>query len=219
MLLLTSGILPADEQRAVESSINAYYHGADVDQWRDIFESPGRELFDQRHEIVQALGLRPGLDIADVGAGTGLFTLLFARAVEPEGRVYAVDISKSFIDAIAARAAEARVDNVIPVINTQRGVALAPDTVDLVFLADTYHHLEFPTAMLASIHDALRPGGELVIIDFRRIPGRSNPWIIGHVRAGREAVIAEVESAGFALFDQPRMLRQNYFLRFRRSAR
>jgi predicted methyltransferase len=217
-VLLAAATLADDEQRAVGPGINAYYHGADPDEWRSIFERPGREVFDRRFQIVHALRLRPGMAVADVGAGTGLFTLLFARAVGAQGRVYAVDISQSFIDGIMARLADVQVDNVTPVVNSQREVGLPPASVDLVFLADTYHHLEYPRAMLESIHASLRPGGELAIIDFRRIPGQSSPWIIGHVRAGREEVIAEVEAAGFALFDQPQMLRQNYFLRFHRTA-
>lgn len=218
MVLVSAAALP-DERPVVDPSINAYYHGADAAAWRRIFERPGRELFDLRFQIVHALGLRPGMAVADVGAGTGLFTLLFARAVGPQGRVYAVDVSASFIDAIMARMAEVHVDNVTPVVNTQNGIGLPSDSVDLIFLADTYHHLELPRSMLASIHRALRPGGELAIIDFRRIPGQSTPWIVGHVRANREEVIAEVEEAGFALFEQPELLRDNYFLRFRRIAR
>ncbi len=216
LLLLVSATALAEEERVVEPSINAYYHGADAAEWRSIFERRGRELFDRRFQIVHALRLRPGMAVADVGAGTGMFTLLFARAVGPEGQVYAVDVSRSFIDAIMVRMAEVHVEHVTPVVNTQQGIGLPPQSVDLVFLADTYHHLEYPVAMLASIRAALRPGGELAIVDFRRIPGQSTPWIVGHVRADREQVIAEVEAAGFGLFDQPQMLRENYFLRFRR---
>jgi SAM-dependent methyltransferase len=207
--------LPA-EAPAVGPDMNHYYHGADSAQWRDIFESSGREVFDKRFQIVQALDLTPGMRIADVGAGTGLFTMLFARAVGPVGRVYAVDISESFVKAIEARAAEYHVNNVVPVVNHQKGTTLPPESVDLVFLADTYHHFEYPRSMLASIHQALTPGGVLAIIDFRRIPGASSPWVMGHVRAGREQVIAEVEQAGFRLLDEPLRLRGNYFLRFRK---
>jgi predicted methyltransferase len=205
-----------DGGRAVGAELNAYYHGADYERWRRIFEAPGREVFDRRFQVVEALDLEPGMDVADVGAGTGLYTLLFARAVGPKGQVYAVDISQSFVDAIMERTAEVNVTNVVPVVNQQRSAMLPAESVDLVFMADTYHHFEFPQAMLESIHQALRPGGVLAMIDFRRIPGVSNAWIMSHVRAGREQVIAEIEEAGFKLVDEPVVLRSNYFLRFRK---
>ncbi|TVQ88223.1 MAG: class I SAM-dependent methyltransferase [Chromatiaceae bacterium] len=203
-------------ERVLGPEINAYYHGADVGRWRQTFESPGREVFDRRVEIVRALGLQPGMVVADVGAGTGLYSMLFAHAVGPTGRVYAVDISASFIEAISARAADYQVDNLVPVRNDPRSVQLPEASVDLIFSADTYHHFEFPRAMLASIHRVLRPNGVLALIDFHRIPGISSPWIMGHVRAGREQVIAEVEAAGFELWDEPLTLQSNYFLRFRK---
>lgn len=205
-----------DSGRVLGPEINAYYQDADYDRWRRIFESPGREVFDRRFEVVAALDLKSGMDVADIGAGTGLYTLLFASAVRPDGRVYAVDISRGFVDAIMARSAEAKADNVVPVVNQQRGTGLPPASIDLAFMADTYHHFEFPRDMLASIHRALRPGGVLAIIDFRRGPGTSNAWVLSHVRAGRDQVIAEVERAGFRLIDEPLVPRTNYFLRFRK---
>ncbi|MCU0833822.1 MAG: class I SAM-dependent methyltransferase [Chromatiaceae bacterium] len=179
------------EAPAVDPSINTHYHNTNVERWREIFESPGREVFDQRLRIVKASGVRPGMAVADVGAGTGLFTMLFARAVGPEGRVYAVDISPSFVEGIEARSGEYRVDNVEAIVNDQRDTRLPPESVDLVFVSDTYHHFEHPRAMLDSIRKALRPGGELVVIDFHRIPGRSSPWILsgnrGDPRGGLRA--------------------------------
>lgn len=203
----------------LDPSINRYYHDADPGRWREVFERPGRELFDRRREIVDALGLAPGMTVADVGAGTGLFTMPFARAVQPGGRVYAVDISEAFIDAIGQRAVEAGLDNVVTVVNHQQSAELPADSVDLVFIADTYHHFEYPQAMLASLQRALRPGGILALIDFRRQPGVSSDWVMGHVRAGRAQVVDELEQAGFVLVDEPLQLRGNYFLRFRRSER
>ena len=202
------------EEAAVGPGMNAYYHGADHAHWREIFESSGREVFDKRFQVMEALDIKPGMRIADVGAGTGLYSMLFARAVGSTGKVYAVDISESFVEAIGARAAESGLDNVVPLVNHQKGTRLPPESVDLVFMADTYHHFEYPGAMLASMHQALAADGELVIIDFRRIAGVSNPWIMSHVRAGRQQVIEEVEDAGFRFVDEPLRLRGNYALRF-----
>ncbi|NEX21258.1 class I SAM-dependent methyltransferase [Thiorhodococcus mannitoliphagus] len=216
-LLLVLPLLAVAESPAVGPEMNAYYHGADPQRWESIFERSGREVFDRRFEILQALQIPPGLRIADVGAGTGLFTLRFAEAVGPSGRVYAVDISESFVDSIRRRARAEGLENVVPVVNQQTSVALDPASVDLVFLCDTYHHFEYPDAMLAAIREALAPGGVLAIIDYRREPDISAPWILEHVRADRRTVIKEVSQAGFVLIDEPLELRENFFIRFRKG--
>jgi ubiquinone/menaquinone biosynthesis C-methylase UbiE len=187
-----------------------------VDRWTEIFESPGREVFDQRFRIVRETRVRPGMRVADIGAGTGLFTVLFARAVGAEGRVYAVDISPSFVAGIEARARTYRVGNIVPIVNDQKTTGLDPGSIDLAFICDTYHHFEDPGAMLESIHSALAPRGSLIVIDFRRVPGTSSSWVLAHVRAGRDQVVAEVEAAGFRLLDEPSFMDRNYFLRFER---
>ena len=90
----------------------------------------------------------------------------------------------------------------VGVVNDQHDVRLPPESVDLVFISDTYHHFEYPQSTLRSIHRALRPDGELVVIDFKRVPGISNPWVMSHVRAGEAKVIAEITAAGFALSER-----------------
>jgi ubiquinone/menaquinone biosynthesis C-methylase UbiE len=187
----------------------------DVPAWVRSFESPGREVFDKRKEIVAGAGLRPGAAVADVGAGTGLFTMLFAEAVGPQGKVYAVDISPKFLAHIASRVKRAGVKNVATVRGSDRSIELPAASVDLVFLCDTYHHFEHPKESLASIKRALRPGGALVVVDYRREPGKSKAWVLDHVRAGEAAVAAEIEAAGFVR-DTGKLpaLDENYFLRF-----
>jgi SAM-dependent methyltransferase len=145
-----------------------------------------------------------------------MFSLLFARVVGEAGRVYAVDISPTFIDKILERSGHYHVSNIVGVLGTQRDTGLGPESVDLAFVCDTYHHFEYPTAMLASIRRALRPGGELVVIDYRRGPGTGSPWIREHVRAGEELVSEEIEAAGFARVGQETFLQDNWFLRFRK---
>lgn len=204
------------ELRAVKPDINAEYATPDFERWRQTFERPGREVYDRRDEILAATGVRPGMAVADVGAGTGLFTLLVGRAVGPGGRVTAVDISPVFIENVLRRAAEAGLHNVLGRVSSQQSTLLAPASVDLVFVCDTYHHFEYPRSMLESIRQALRPGGDLVIIDFRRDATVNAPWILGHVRAGRDQVVREVTEAGFQLVEDLDLLRESLFLRFRK---
>lgn len=201
-------------QQGADPGINQPYANPDFETWVGRFERPGREVYDKRQEIVAATGVDAGMEVADIGAGTGLFTLLFATKVGPDGRVYAVDISRGFVENILRRAREKGLRNVEGVVNSQNSADLAPQSVDLVFISDTYHHFERPQEMLQSIRDALRPGGTLVIIDYRRAEGASSAWVMEHVRAGKDTVIREVEAAGFDLAKDEDFLQQNFFLRF-----
>ena len=101
----------------------------------------------------------------------------------------------------------------------ENSISLPANSVDLVFLCDTYHHFEFPKTSLASIDKALRPGGRLVLIDFERIEGKSRKWLMGHVRAGKEIFRAEIQDAGFRLVEDKQIegFKENYFLVFTKS--
>ena len=96
IFLLVAWGQAAHSEQNVNPGINDHYRDADYRQWVEVFERPGREIFDRRFRIMAAVGARPGMVVADIGAGTGLFTRLFARAVGPGGRVLAVDISRNF---------------------------------------------------------------------------------------------------------------------------
>jgi len=221
LAVLGTAALPAPvlAEAGADPTINAPYQDPEYSQWVEAFERPGREVFDRRRDIVAASGVRPGMTVADIGAGTGLFTRLFAAAVGPKGKVYAVDISRNFVDNVLRTAREQGLGNVEGIVNTQHSTGLPANSVDLVFVCDTYHHFEQPASMLASIHQALRPGGTVAIIDFRRIAGSSSDWVMHHVRAGKQTVIDEVEAAGFRLRADDPLLRDNYYLRFERAER
>ena len=197
--------------------INEQYRNPDYSRWQRNLETEGREVYEKRLAIVDAVAPRPGQVIADVGAGTGLFTRLLAARVGPQGRVYAVDIAREFVDGNLARARAARLNNVVGVVSTQADTRLEESSVDVAFVCDTYHHFEDPKAMLASIRRALRPGGTLVVVDFERIPGTSPDWILKHVRAGKEDFRREIEASGFRFGEEVKLMRENYFLRFTRD--
>ncbi len=203
-------------EKSVKPGINDSYKNADVDKWTARFESESREIYQQRDGILAAVGVAPGMEVADVGAGTGFMAQLFAEAVGTEGLVYAVDITPEFLELILDRMADAGVTNVKTVLCEEDSVKLPAQSVDLVFVCDTYHHFEYPRGSMRSIHRALRPRGQVVIIDFKREPGVSREWIIGHVRAGKDEVVREVSAVGFELLeDVPTpFLEENYMLRF-----
>ena len=158
----------------------------DVDAFVKRFEIESREVFVNRERILAACEIEKGDTVADVGAGTGLFTRMFSLEVGSEGWVYAVDIAPRFIEHINGEATKHNLQNITGVLCAENSVNLPPDSVDVVFVCDTYHHFEYPKSTLASISRALKKGGHLIVIDFDRIEGKSRDWLIGHVRAGKE---------------------------------
>jgi ubiquinone/menaquinone biosynthesis C-methylase UbiE len=212
--LMVSGVLAVAQDTSVSPGINRAYDGADYRRWQGMFETEGREVFENREAIIAALDIRPGMAIADVGAGTGAFSFPLAREVGITGKVIAQDISPEFLRGIEARARKDNLPQLHSLLGAEKEARLAPRSVDMVFTCDTYHHFEYPQAMLASLHQALRPGGRLIVIDYERRPGRSSPWVLGHVRAGRETVVAEIEAAGFKLLRAYQFLRENFFIEF-----
>jgi ubiquinone/menaquinone biosynthesis C-methylase UbiE len=213
---------PATRPASVAPGVNDPYADVqDVGVWVERFEREGREVYAKRSAIAQLVTSRIDATLADVGAGTGLFTMLLARRLS-EGRVVAVDIVPQFLQHIRELADRTEFANVDTVLCTEDSVELAPDSIDLAFICDTYHHFEYPRETMGSLHAALRPGGEVFVVDFQRIPGQSSDWILEHVRAGREIVIAEITSYGFELVEdltETVGLESNYMLRFRRAAR
>jgi predicted methyltransferase len=218
LCLLTSLVFSQDA--SVKPGINDKFLDPklNVEEWTKKFETESREIFHQREKIVTTAGLKPGMVMADIGAGTGLFTLHFAQAVGANGKVYAVEIAKNFLEHIKARASKASASNVQTILCTERSVELPEASIDLAFICDVYHHFEFPSASLSTLHKALKSGGELVLIDFKRIPGETSDFIMGHVRAGQEVFEAEVIAAGFEKVDEVKdLLKENYFVKFRRK--
>lgn len=189
----------------------------DVQSFVTRFEGESREVVDRQPAVLAALDLQPGQAVADIGAGTGLYVGPFAEAVGAEGTVYAVDISPRFLDHLRTRSQELGLTQVQVVEGTEQSVELPPDSIDVAFICDTYHHFSDPPATLASLHSALRPGGRLYVLDFERIEGVSKDWTLTHVRAGKEVFAAEIEAAGFTPAGELEAgLEDNYLLAFDR---
>jgi predicted methyltransferase len=221
VVLAGLGSAHAAPEPSVRPGVNQQYVDRDLAVWQERFERAGREIFDRRADILRAIDARPGMAVADVGAGTGLFSFPLAEAVGPRGRVYAVDIVPKFIAHLEREARTRKLDNLTVVRGDVRDARLPPASVDLILLCDAYHHFEYPASMNRSIFRALRPGGTLVLIDLRREPGATKPEVLAHVRAGEEVVTRELRAAGFELVaDGPRLeLRENYLLRWRKPAK
>lgn len=210
--------LAYSQEKSVKPGINDPFKNPDVEKYKGTFEGESREVYLHREKIVAACGLKPGMVVADIGAGTGLHTRLFAKAVGDDGQVYAVDIAAKFLAHIQKTAREAKLRNVTPVLCNEDSVDLPKGSIDVAFVCDTYHHFEFPHRTLASLHRAIKPGGRLIVIDFKRIPGVSSDWTMNHVRAGQEVVEKEIAAAGFTKSEEVKdLLKDNYFVIFTRS--
>jgi predicted methyltransferase len=205
------------QEKSVNPTINAPYKDPNVKEFLGKFEVESREAFAHRKEILAACRLKPGMIVADVGAGTGLFTRMMAAEVGPTGQIYAIDITPKFLEHIKKTCEEAHLANVKTVLCHPDSVDLAPASVDFAFICDVYHHFEFPQKTMTSIHRALRPGGQLVLVEFRRVQGKTPEWLMKHVRAGQEVFTKEIEDAGFKLVEEISLLKENYVLRFQRK--
>ncbi len=205
------------DESSVRPGVNALYFQPDaLEKYTAVLEGEHREVVQHRDEIIDAIGLVEGMVVADIGAGTGLSTTEIASRVGGDGLVFGVDIVPAFLDRIRERAKAELLTNVTVVLGEERVTALEDASVDLAFMCDTYHHIEYPQTYMHSLFRTLRPGGTLVLIDFERIEGEASPAILSHVRAGKQTVIAEVSQAGFVLESETELLEHNYYLHFRR---
>jgi ubiquinone/menaquinone biosynthesis C-methylase UbiE len=176
-----------------------FRHVANVGEWVASFEGNQREISAQRLLITAACRLAPGMRIADVGAGTGLFEPLFSTLVGPTGHVFALDISPEFVAHLERRVVLEALANVDVVKCPDDATGLPPASVDVVFVCDVYHHFEHPEKNLASLRATLKSSGRLVVVDFDRVEGRSSDFVLHHVRAGAGQFTQEILAAGFAL--------------------
>lgn len=185
------------------------------DDWAARLERDGREVADNRYAIVDQLSLQPGLDVADIGAGSGMFSRIVARRVGPDGDVYAVDIAANLVEHIAETAREEGLDNLHAMLGDPRDPGLPENSVDRVLIVDTYHHFEYPQEMLEHIKRALRPDGLFLLVEPERIQGITPPPIISMVRAGKGTVTDEILDAGFELVDDVDLMESQYVLKFK----
>ncbi len=177
-------------------------------------ERPEREREERTDLLLESLEIGPGDVVADVGAGSGYFTLPLAERVGPRGRVLAVDIQQEMLDIIERRAAKGGLENVVTLLGSAEDPGLPAGEVDLALLVDVYHELSHPWEMTDAIVRALRPGGLLVLVEYRG----ENPWVpikalhkMTADQARREMVVHDLE-----FVDNLDRLPRQHVLRFRK---
>ncbi len=162
---------------------------------------------------MDALGIAEGSVVADLGAGSGWFTIRLARRVGPNGRVYAEDIQPEMIGVIKRRVARENLQSrVIPTLGTDQDLRIPENTLDAALIVDAYHEMEQPVQLLRSAARALKKTGRIAILEFTKAGGGPGPLMEERVEA--ERVIREAKAAGLQLIDQPNILRYQYMLVF-----
>lgn len=134
----------------------------------DWLERSEREHEEAPEHALDLMSLQPGMVVADVGAGTGYFSIRMARRVGPTGRVYANDVQMEMLDKIRRRSAALHLDNVETVLGSESDPKLPPNTMDLVLMVDVYHEFSQPQRMLQGIRASLKPSGRLVLLEYRK---------------------------------------------------
>jgi ubiquinone/menaquinone biosynthesis C-methylase UbiE len=179
-------------------------------------DRPEREAEEQPEQALDALKIRAGMTVADVGAGTGYMALRMARRVGPSGKVYANDLQPEMLQKLRARSQREKLSNVETVQGTEADPKLPPNTMDLVLLVDVYHEFSQPQAMLDKIRESLKPDGRLVLLEYRK-EDPAVPIRIEHKMSVAE-VKTEVEAQGYKLDQVIEKLPRQHIIIFRKVA-
>ena len=183
-------------------------------------EREGREEAERPDVVIQAMNLKDGDMVAEIGTGTGFFARRLARAVAPSGKVYGNDIQPEMLKKLEELAAKEGVTNIVPVLGSETDTNLPPGQMDWILMVDVYHEFQKPEEMLAQIRRALKPNGRVAVIEYR-LEGDSASHISTAHRMSVEQVLAEWEPAGFTLMETIETLPSQHLFLFttRRGAR
>jgi ubiquinone/menaquinone biosynthesis C-methylase UbiE len=178
-------------------------------------EDPKRDGYQKPHEVLTALKIRPGEVIADIGAGSGYFTFRLSHFVGAKGKVYAVDVSPEMILHINRRIRDLKTTNVITVLADPDDPLLPENSINRFFFSESWHHIENQSKYLALMKKLLKPGGEVVMIDFQKKELPIGPPM--QMKISREDLIKQMQTNGFRLTQEYTFLPYQYFLVFARK--
>jgi ubiquinone/menaquinone biosynthesis C-methylase UbiE len=177
-----------------------------------LLEDPQRDAYQKPHEVIMALDLKEGEVVADVGAGSGYFAFRLAHHVGDTGRIYAVDINPDMIVYMNRRIRDLQLKNVVTVLAAPDDPLLADASVDRFFICDTWHHIGNQTQYLALMKKMLRPGGQVIMIEFHKKELPVGPPV--EMKIARENLVRQMETNGFKLAKEHTFLPYQYFLVF-----
>ena len=206
VLVLTLSIVSAQQQ----NNVHRLFPPSDL----GLLDAPDRDLWQRPDLIMDAMGIADGSVVADIGAGSGWFTIRLARRVGPQGLVFAEDVQQEMINAISRRVSREGFNNVKPVLGTVNNPKLAPQSLDAALMVDSFHEVEAGDrrTMLSNLARALKAQGRLGIVDFR-LDG-TGPGPAPEERVSPDVVVNAAEAAGLKLIRQEPFLEYQYFLIF-----
>jgi ubiquinone/menaquinone biosynthesis C-methylase UbiE len=191
-LMLTVGVAESRAQLAPRKA----------DEWVTTLEGPQRVAGQKIDEVIAGLSLKPGMTVADIGAGSGLFSRPLAKAVAPNGKVYAVDIQQDLLDYIDKRDKEEKIRNVRTVLGEFNDPKLPARDVDVAFINDVLHHIQNRAAYLKALATYVKPGGRIAIIEMNKddpnTPHKAQPELL----VGRDEILKWMSDAGFKLVQE-----------------
>jgi ubiquinone/menaquinone biosynthesis C-methylase UbiE len=173
------------------------------------FDDPARDGWQMPGRVIAALQLQPDSQVADIGAGTGYFSMKLSKAV-PKGTVFAVDVEPKMLDFLRNRAKAEHVTNVVPVQAAASSPNI-PKPVDAILIVNTYHHLPSRASYFADLKRSLKPGGRIAIIDFRKDAPSGPP---PEFRFDAAQIVAEMEQAGYRVAARHDFLPHQHFVIF-----
>lgn len=183
----------------------------DIECWVKMFEDPERDAWQKPAEVVEALNLRPGDVVADIGAGTGYFTRHFAVAVGASGKAIGLDIESGMVEYMREDAKKLNLKNYEARVVKTDDPELAPHSVDVIFLCNTYHHIENRVEYFKNVAKSLKPNGRVINVDFFKNTDFGPPR--DH-KLAKEVVLEEMKKAGYRLIKSHGFLPQQYFIEF-----
>ena len=209
-LLLTSPSLAQDHKPRADQEMHALHR--DSKAYIAMLEDPKRDAYQKPHEVLQALALKPGEQVADIGSGSGYFALRFAAHVGESGRVYAVDIDAEMVRHLNRRVRDAGLSNVQTLLAEPGDPLLRDRSIDRFVVVDTWHHIDDQPKYLGLMKKMLKPGGQVVMIDFHKRELPVGPRL--EMKIAREDLIRQMEDNGFRLAKEHTFLPYQYFLVF-----
>ncbi len=208
-LLASCAAMPAHHGRMHHRS------PADLQEYLRKLDRPERDHYQKPSQVMETLALKPGMAVADLGAGSGYFTRRFVRAVTESGMVYAIDVEQGMLDYTRRSIEDLRIPYSAEfTLASSDDPKLPAGLVDLIFVCNVYHHLEDRSSYFSKVRSALKPGGRVAIIDFYH---DSRSGEIGFPRrylVARETVVKELSKAGYTLVREHEFLPRQYFLEF-----
>ncbi|NDY82203.1 class I SAM-dependent methyltransferase [Orrella sp. NBD-18] len=183
---------------------------SNASQWAQVFDDPERDKWQQPHQVIQALEIKPDSIVADIGSGTGYFATRLAHMV-PQGAIYGVDAEPEMVNFLKERAEKLGLKNLYSIQGSAESPRL-PKKVDLILFVDVYHHIEKRIGYLKAVRSSLNDGGRIAVIDFRQDSPIGPPV---KDRFSSSQVVEEFKQAGFSLIKENEFLPNQYFLIFK----